>query len=95
MSKTPKKAKRRSVSIPLLALAGGIVLIVAGMLFTLQGTGGSEGDGVPDIAISPATIDYGDIKLDTPLTFQIEVANQGGETLRIEGEPYLEVLEGC
>lgn len=96
MSKKQKKTNKRSNSIPLLALAGGIVLVVAGVLFAMQGRRSpAEGNGIPDIDVSPGMIEYGDVKLDTPLTFKIDVTNKGDGTLRIEDEPYLEVLEGC
>ena len=72
-----------------------MVLVTAGLLFALLDRGNLGSDGTPNIAVKPERIDFGDIKLDTPLTFQIEVANTGDGTLRFEDEPYLEVLEGC
>jgi hypothetical protein len=95
MSKKQQKTRKQKITMPLLALIGGLLLIVAGVLFALQGRGNQNGSGTPDIAVSQEQIDYGEVKLDTPLTFQIEVANTGDGTLRIEKEPYLEVLEGC
>ena len=96
MSKRNMKAKKRNLSVPLLAAADGLMLIVARVLFALRGNSNSAGgNGIPDIKVSPEVIDYGDVKLDTPLTFQIAISNDGDGTLRIEDEPYLEVLEGC
>lgn len=97
MGKKRRQSKINNVPLPLLALiGGGIVLIVAAVLLILPKWGDqSAGDGTPAIAVEPEKIDYGDVKLNTPLTFKIDVTNTGDGLLRIEDQPYLEVVEGC
>lgn len=95
MSKKTRKSQKQSPRWSLLAVIGGLLLIGGAALFILLGNGDQGEGGTPDIAVAPEQIDYGDVKLDTPLTFKIEIANTGDGTLRLEQEPYLEVLEGC
>ena len=100
MSKKQRKPQKKNIFWPLLILAVGAVLVVAGVLYAQQSAQQDEGspavgDGTPVIAVSPERIDYGDVKLDTPLTFQIKVTNTGDGTLQIQKEPFLDVVEGC
>jgi hypothetical protein len=70
-----------------------LVLIVAAaliFLFQKDGTGGR-----PSLVVEEQTIEYGDVKLDTELTFEIKVTNKGDAVLRFKEQPYIEVLEGC
>jgi hypothetical protein len=90
------RRKQKTISNSLFILmAGGALLLVAGILFGLQRVGSSEEDGTPVLAVDQQTIDYGDVKLDTNLTFEIKVTNTGDGTLRFKEEPYIQVLEGC
>lgn len=100
MSKKFKNSKRRSqqktVSTSLFILMfGGALLLAAGILFGLQRVGGGDEDGTPTLAVDQQIIDYGDVKLNTNLTFEIKVTNTGDGTLRFKEEPYIQVLEGC
>jgi len=45
--------------------------------------------------VDQEVIDYGDVKLETNLTFAVKVTNTGDGTLRFREEPYIEVREGC
>lgn len=99
MSKKFKNSKRRrqqkkSIS-PVIWFIGGGVLLIAAALFLAFGGGGDSGGGTPALAVDKQTIDYGDVKLATNLTFEIKVTNNGNGTLRFKEKPYIEVREGC
>jgi hypothetical protein len=84
---------------PVVAFAG-ILLIVAAFLLANKDAKGnaatsSGGSGGPAIAVEPQKIDYGYVKFGNDETFKIKVTNAGGAALSFEGEPYIEVLEGC
>ena len=87
-----KKQQKRSLN-PLIWLMGGGILLIAAALFLAFG--GGSGGGTPALAVDKQTIDYGDVKLATDLTFEIKVTNTGDGTLRFREEPYIEVREGC
>ena len=90
------RKKQKTISTPLFILvAGGALLLVAGILFVLQRTGSNEVDGTPILAVDQQAIDYGDVKLNTNLTFEIKVTNTGDGTLKFKEDPYIQVLEGC
>jgi len=78
---------------PLTLMIGGGVLLIAAALFIAFGNG--DGGGTPALAVDQEVIDYGNVKLDTNLTFAIKVTNTGDGTLRFKEEPYIEVREGC
>ena len=90
-----RKQQRKSIN-PVVWLIGGGVLLIAAALFIAFGGGNSDsGGGTPALAVDKQTIDYGDVKLATNLTFDIKVTNTGDGTLRFKEEPYIEVREGC
>jgi hypothetical protein len=97
MSKKMSRQKKRNSSLPLIALlVGGLILVLAAFGFSLLNRNDAgEGGGDPAIAVDQERIDYGDVKLDTPLTFQFKVTNTGSGTLKFTQEPYIEVVEGC
>jgi len=93
MSRKKHKKQKEQKSIPwLLLVLGGILLIVAGILFAKQG---GDGGGTPSIAVDQQKIDYGDQHFGANLNFAIKVTNTGDGTLRFKEEPYIQVLEGC
>jgi hypothetical protein len=92
MSKKYNRKKQKK-SFPWLLLAlGGILIVAAIVLFGAQGA--SDG-GTASIAVDQQSIDYGEVKFNTPKTFAIKVTNTGEGTLRFKEEPYIEVAEGC
>jgi hypothetical protein len=96
MSKNNKRRRQQKKSIsPVIWLMGGGVLLIAAALFMAFGEGGDSGGGTPALAVDKQTIDYGDVKLATNLTFEIKVTNTGDGTLRFNEKPYIEVREGC
>jgi len=79
-----RKQQKKSVN-PVVWFIGGGVLLIAS----------DSGGGTPALAVDQQTIDYGDVKLNTNLTFEIKVTNIGDGALRFKEEPYIQVLEGC
>lgn len=88
-----KKSRKSGPRLPLPLITLGLVLIVAAALIFLFQNNGT--DGSPKLAVDKQTIEYGDVKLDTELTFQIKVTNTGDAVLRFKEQPYIEVVEGC
>ena len=93
--KIRRKQQQKSIN-PLIWMVGGGVLLIAAALFMVFGgnTKGTNG-GTPALAVDQETIQYGDVKFNTNLTFEIKVTNNGDGTLRFKEEPYIEVREGC
>jgi len=54
-----------------------------------------EVQGRPAVKVDQEVIDYGYVRLNTNLTFDIKVTNIGDQTLRFSDTPYVEVLDGC
>lgn len=93
--KNRRRQKGKNISTPIFILMfGGALLVAAAILFGVQRLGGDSG-GTPALAVDQEVIDYGDVKLDTSLTFAIRVTNTGDGTLKFREEPYIEVREGC
>ena len=99
MSRKIKNGKRRMRQKksykPMIWLVGGGLLLLAAALFLTFGGGNDNGGGMPALVVDQQAIDYGDVKLNTNLTFEIKVTNTGDGTLRFKEEPYIEVREGC
>jgi hypothetical protein len=94
MSKKNQKYRKQNArrNFPwLLAVLGGGLLVVAAILFANRGGGG----GTPSIAVDQEKIDYGYVPFGESRSFAIQVTNTGDGTLRLQDEPYIEVVEGC
>lgn len=84
-----------------LFIVGGIFLLTAGFLFAknaLQNRADPsliEVSGQPSLQVDREFIDYGEVKLNTSLTFDVKLTNVGDKPLKITGDPYVEVAEGC
>ena len=89
MSKKHKKQRQRQNSPWLLVGLGGLLLLAAIFLFS------NRDSGTPVASVDQELIDFGEVKLDTPLTFSIVVTNSGDGVLRFREKPYIEVREGC
>lgn len=90
MSRKRKHQERKSISVWIMLGAGGLLLLIAGVLLAGRNSGGT-----PVIGVDQEVIDYGDVKLDTPLTFSIAITNTGNGVLRFKEDPYIEIAEGC
>ena len=51
--------------------------------------------GAPRVAVAEEVLDYGDVKMETPIKSIFEVQNVGDKPLIIYGEPMVELVEGC
>jgi hypothetical protein len=76
------------------ALAIGILVF---WLFQLQvaSTYAPEVTGRPSAVIDQTSFDYGNVKNNTPVTTVFRVRNVGDRELTFQGEPRVEVVEGC
>ncbi len=94
-----RKRRRQPKGFPWPILVfGGVLLIAAAFLLANRGgsgSGASDGNGTPQIAVDPPKIDYGYVKFGNDETFKIKVTNNGKGVLRFKDQPYVEVLEGC
>ena len=91
--KTQKYKKQRRKPFPWLPLAlGGILIVIAGLLFARQN---GDGGGAPSIAVDQQRIDYGDVKFGVSKAFAIKVTNTGDGTLRFKEDLFIEVVQGC
>ncbi len=103
--KTNKTGKASNVSgilnTPLILVGGGLLLIVlaAGYIFATSRspkTGAAiEVSGAPALKVDTAQIDFGDVKVDTPVSASFEISNVGDQPLRFSKLPVVEVVEGC
>jgi hypothetical protein len=51
--------------------------------------------GAPSIEVGQESVDYGNVKVNTPIETTFSVRNVGDEALIILGEPQVELIEGC
>lgn len=96
-----RRRKERRKKALIAAIAGGLLLITAGV-FIAKDTIANRPDpsvvevsGQPSLKVDQELIDFGDVKLETNLTFALQLTNVGDETLKISEAPYIEVAEGC
>ena len=95
-TKFKNKKKQKQTINPLVWLVGGGVLLIVTALFLAFGGSSNDSDGgTPALVVDQDTIQYGDVKFNTNLTFEIMVTNTGDGTLRFKEDPYIEVREGC
>ncbi len=96
-----RRRRTQEVFMPIVALiVGGALLLAAAIWFANTNTAPVNPDlievrGQPRLKVDREVIDYGDVKLNTNLTFTITLTNVGDKTLRITETPYIEVREGC
>jgi len=96
-----RRQKERQRKILIATLAGGLLLIISGAFFAKSALENRanpsliEVSGQPSLKVDQERIDYGDVKLNTNLTFALELTNVGDQPLRISETPYVEVVEGC
>jgi len=95
-----KRQQRKKRQKLIWAISAG-VLLVASVVFALVQNASRinpelvEVQGRPAVKVDQEVIDYGYVRLNTNLTFDIKVTNVGDQTLRFSETPYVEVLEGC
>lgn len=93
----PSKSKTRWA---LFAVIGALALIVAGFIVlarpgqSASGAPGSSATG-PRVAVDNEKLDFGKVKMNTPVTAAFKVKNTGSEPLQILGQPQVRVVQGC
>jgi hypothetical protein len=106
MNKTRKRIKERQLKKQkhkriIIMIAGGLLLFVSGFFVSkniwenMADPALIEVSGRPSLEVDKELIDFGDVKLNTNLTFDLRLTNVGDEPLRISEAPYVEVVEGC
>jgi hypothetical protein len=107
MSRKPKQVKHQPPAASLSRLGGWqwIALIAAlvslgGVLLWLVSSSRTDNftpeiTGAPSVEVAQERVDYGDVRVNTPVETAFRVRNVGDETLVILGEPQVELVEGC
>ncbi len=90
-----QKHKEKEAKRLMIGLISGGVLLIATALFFAFGSFGKDNSGTPVLVVDQELIDYGDVKFDTNLSFEITVTNTGDGTLKFAEAPHLQVREGC
>ena len=101
-SRTQRKQERHKRSARrrmLLTLLGGFLLLgLAAFLARPDRSAPSapvEVTGAPRLKVDRETVDLGEVALGQNVEVSFQVANVGDRQLRLTGEPYIEVMEGC
>ena len=91
----------RSALILLGAIVGALVLVAAVMLINQQQQNSPpagyvpEVTGAPRVAVAEDLVDYGDVQLNSTVETVFHVQNVGDQPLHVQGEPQVELIEGC
>jgi hypothetical protein len=105
-STNPKRSgrgqgKSQKSNLPLILVGGGAVLLLLAALFVYNGSRPSKSgvqqqvSGAPALNVDKERIDFGDVKMDTPVTATFKISNTGDQPLRFSQAPKVEVVEGC
>lgn len=82
-----------------LVMAGALGLIVLGVIVSArpgQATGGAATTITgPSLAVDRDSLDFGKVKMNTPVTAAFKVKNVGNAPLQVLGQPEVRVVEGC
>jgi hypothetical protein len=95
------QGKSGKSNLPLILVGGGAVLLLLAALFVYTGSRSSKSgvqqqvSGAPALKVDKERIDFGDVKIDTPVTATFEIYNTGDQPLRFSQAPKVEVVEGC
>lgn len=75
--------------------AAAVILVVGGLTVVLTSNSSAPEGGTPKVAVDQTEIDEGYQKLGTTIRTAFKIHNEGDGTLRILGEPQVELIEGC
>jgi len=93
---SPASAEGRS---PVLLIIGAVafLLIALGVLASCSPAAGGSSGGAngPSLAIDPAKIDFGQVKVNNMVKADFKLRNVGNQPLQIIGEPVVRVVQGC
>jgi len=96
-----RRRKKRQRNILIVLVPGGLLLVAGGIAMAKNAWNNKadpalvEVSGQPSLRVDKELIDYGDVKLETNLTFALNLTNASDEPLKISDDPYVEVMEGC
>jgi hypothetical protein len=93
-----KKRNQNAKWLPILAIAGGVLLIGLAFLALRKNptpTAPIETKGSPSLKVDKEIVDLGDVKLGKTVEVSFELTNVGDQTVRFSKQPYVEVVEGC
>jgi cell division septal protein FtsQ len=96
-----RRRQKRQRNTFVMLIAGGLLLLAGGFAMVKTALSNKadsskiEVSGQPSLKVDQELIDYGDVKLNTNLTFALNLTNVGDEPLKISADPYVEVKEGC
>jgi hypothetical protein len=85
----------------IILIGGGVILLLLAAVFVYTSSRSPKSDLPLEVSSAPALkvdqerIDFGDVKVDTPVTARFEIANVGDQPLRFSQVPKVEVVEGC
>jgi len=98
----PAKAQKAARPQRLLPAALGLaaLAVIALVIWLAQGrqttvTTAPEVTGQPSAVIDQTAFDYGDVKLGATIQTVFKVKNVGDKALVFQGEPVVEIVEGC
>jgi len=98
-TKIKPKAQPKQNLLPLwLTLLGIGLVLVAFFVFwnnSRQQKANIQVTGAPRLQVDQEVIDYGDVKLGTPVKTDVRVTNIGDQPLRFTEAPFIEIKEGC
>ncbi len=94
------KRRQSGPRLPVWIILAGVAALAAGIVLAAVNTGGDPDfeplvQGAPALTVDREMIDYGDIRLGTPVTTEFRVSNVGSKDLRFTKAPYVELKEGC
>ena len=89
-----KQKEKQSKQLLIGLVSGGIALIAIALFLAFGGSSKDDG-GTPVVSVDQGLIDYGVVKFNTELAFEVTVTNEGDGTLRFSEVPYIEVRDGC
>jgi len=95
---TRKHPQRNNQWIPLIVILSGVLLIGLaywGLRDKSAGKAAVEVTGSASLKADKEKVDLGDVKLNKPVQVTFQLTNVGDQTLRLNKEPYVEVVEGC
>lgn len=80
-----------------LMAVGVMALIIVAFALLRDGSNPSAAGGHsgPIVAVEKEVFDYGDVKVGTPIETIFRVRNAGNQTLKIAGDPQVELVQGC
>ena len=91
--------KKNSRFGPLFLALGGLALLAIALLVAAlarpRGDYNPEFTGGPKLQVDQQQVDFGDVRLGTPVSASFTLTNIGDRPLRFTEQPWIEVKEGC